>query len=385
VSTGEESVDRVTSSIAFSLLQSIGRMKVDFNSAYNSATKCTLSFAEQIIENPELVTTAIDYFTQEDTPDDEKSLTRRRTSKTFKDMLAVDELEPSNGAVRGALDSLANDDMAFIDQFLEHVVEKGSRSPIWRAGSLAVAVMHDSGHTDATVGSVLKTIRKRWNEFDDRIDIEFGQFKAGLIRGVRNDLSHIAGIDGSKRRRGIRFPVTEGDFQTVRSAFAFMIDRKEQRTSSFTKVSPNTLHAQELLEEIEGKKVTYDIMLGSSTPDGIVTEIATTESLEKIAQSYAQNDRGLGATVVRMIEQIRREPFGQGTVQIQGGRKVMVDGQQLPIRRFSPKDRTGFSVKGNVANRTRVAYTVKPQTGDAPGGVVILNVLYHDDFDRVYK
>jgi hypothetical protein len=84
--------------------------------------------------------------------------------------------------------------------------------------------------------------------------------------------------------------------------------------------------------------------------------------------------------ILLIIKSIQEQPTGAGTKKmLSGPAKIRINGNQVTLRRFSPLDRKveGRSTPDSLA--IRVSYVI------THGGVAIVDILQHREFDKKYR
>ncbi len=86
------------------------------------------------------------------------------------------------------------------------------------------------------------------------------------------------------------------------------------------------------------------------------------------------------ADIKLMIESIMKQPLGRGTKKmVSSNAKVRINGNHVVLRRLSPLDRKIEGRNSKESIRIRISYAI------TSGGVAIVDILGHDEFDKKYS
>lgn len=302
----------------------------------------------------------------------------------LRSMIAVDwhHPDPEKSLLRKYARELEEHPEYQLEQFLQAVAE-GTQNRRY-AGILEMArfaMLCQGVEKPEGVHSVLRQTFPHWSSFD-QLDRAFKDFVSEAIQEERQCLNVLAGQRGSSHLR-VRMHRTRQDLYAISDVVTNMfIPRDRRRTNHVRKddlpshkdLVSEASHDQEAAEE-EPKKPLYTL---KPTPKGVY-ELVETEIEDLLKKfGFEKHPPEYQEDIIRMIESIRDEPLGRGTKKIERNTAVIrINSSSVRLRRFAPSGRN-IGRASQDTNHLRIAY------GITHGGIVIGEILKHDEFDKKY-
>lgn len=153
-----------------------------------------------------------------------------------------------------------------------------------------------------------------------------------------------------------------------------------EQSAHDTDLNDDSLVEELTEDDIELKPAERDLMIIKSTMDGGkfggVTQPLTISQIAK--QFGLKRNHELAREAERAVRWLQQNPLTAASRRIKAFKGATVDGQVLPLRRFSPRDCPELTTR-NVFDQHRIVYAVTDTS------VVIFDVINHDAFDIKYK
>ncbi len=284
--------------------------------------------------------------------------------------------------LRHFLDAIRQDENAYLNEFIDLVVEDGTDKKLSAIRNMAQFALAASAspETPDNLRSVLFSTRPSWNNFDD-ISRLFGEFRKQKLSEIETSLNNIAGLPSTDNPR---LPKAPEDVEAFKRRLGFDMsgnrdDRRKRRaiTGRQSPAERPNLEAAVMPEASRFDRTDKVIFFAKNVGNhSLKKEASEDDTIESFIA--ARTDDHLVEDMLACVKKINESPIDKSSrVILSGAGSVLIDGKKVRLRRFKPFDAQGLNISKD-AGSMRICY------GIIDGSVVITDILTHDQFDRKY-